>query len=56
MEEAAAKRVGNFLNVSLEELKTFARVTGHGRLHDLNVEDLVTTSREISEHTNIAHV
>jgi len=55
-EEAAAKRVGNFLNVSLEELKTFARVTGHGRLHDLNVEDLVTTSREISEHTNIAHV
>ena len=55
-EEAAAKRVGNFLNVSLEELKTFARVTGHRRLHDLNVEDLVTTSREISEHTNIAHV
>ena len=55
-EEAAAKRVGNFLNVSLEELKTFARVTGHSRLHDLNVEDLVTTSREISEHTNIAHV
>lgn len=55
-EEAAAKRVGNFLSVSLEELKTFARVTGHSRLHDLNVEDLVTTSREISEHTNIAHV
>mgnify|MGYP000849358835 FL=1 len=54
--EAAAKRVANYLNVSLEELKTFARVTGHSKLHDLSVEALVTTSREISEHTNIAHV
>ena len=54
-EEAAAKRVANFLNVSLEELKTFARITGHQRLHDLNVEDLCTIDREISEHTNIPH-
>lgn len=54
--EAASKRVGNFLDVSLEELKTFARVTGHAKLHDLNVSDLCTTSREISEHTNIEHV
>lgn len=55
-EEAAAKRVANYLNVSIEELKAFARVTGHSKLHDLSVEDLVTTNREISEHTNIAHV
>ena len=54
-EEAAAKRVANFLNVSLEELKTFARITGHSKLHDLNVEDLCTIDREISEHTNIPH-
>lgn len=54
--EAAAKRVANYLNVSLEELKTFARVAGHSKLHNLSVEDLVTTCREISEHTNIAHV
>ena len=54
-EEAAAKRVANFLNVSLEELKTFARITGHSKLHDLNVEDLCTIDREISEHTNISH-
>ncbi|MCH5280939.1 MAG: alpha-hydroxy-acid oxidizing protein [Lachnospiraceae bacterium] len=53
--DAAAKRVGNFLNISLEELKTFARITGHKRLHDLNVDDLCTTNREISEHTNIPH-
>ena len=54
-EEAAAKRVANFLNVSLAELKTFARITGHSNLHDLSVEDLCTISREISEHTNIPH-
>lgn len=53
--EAAAQRTANFLNVSLEELKTFARVTGHKRLHDLSVEDLCTVNREISEFTNIPH-
>ena len=53
--DAAAARVANFLNVSLEELKTFARITGHKRLHDLSVEDLCTISREISEYTNIRH-
>ena len=54
-EDAAAKRVANFLNVSLEELKTFARITGHDKLHDLSVDDLCTINREISEHTNIVH-
>lgn len=53
--DAAAQRVANFLNVSLEELKTFARITGHKSVHDLSVEDLVATSREISEYTNIRH-
>ena len=53
--DAAAQRVANFLNVSLAELKTFARITGHSRLHDLTVEDLVTVNREISEYTNIPH-
>ena len=54
-EDAAAARVANFLKVSLEELKMFARITGHERLHDLSVEDLCTVSREISEFTNIPH-
>ncbi len=53
--DAAAQRVGNFLNVTLEELKTFARVTGHERLHDLSVDDLCTINREISEFTDIPH-
>ena len=54
--EAAAQRVANFLNVSREDLKTFARITGHERIHDLRTEDLCTISREISEFTNIPHV
>ncbi|MDR1874918.1 MAG: alpha-hydroxy-acid oxidizing protein [Synergistaceae bacterium] len=53
--QAAARRVANFLNVTLEELKTYARITGHARLQDLCVEDLVTVNSEISNHTNIAH-
>lgn len=53
--DAAAARVANFLNVALEELKMFARITGHENLHDLSAEDLCTISREISEFTDIAH-
>lgn len=54
-QEAAAKRVANYLKVSCEELKTFARITGHDNVHDLSVDDLCTISREISEHTDIPH-
>lgn len=53
--DAAAARVANYLNVSLEELKMFARITGHEDLHELSVEDLCTVSREISEYTDIPH-
>ncbi len=53
--EQAAKRVYHFLHVSNEELKTFARITGHEDVHELSLEDLCTTSREISEYTNIPH-
>lgn len=53
--EAAAQRVANYLNVSLAELRSYARITGHRRLHDLSVNDLCTISREISEHTDIPH-
>ena len=54
-QEAAAKRVGNYFMVILEELKTFARITGHRNLHDLSVQDLCTINREISDYTNIPH-
>jgi len=52
----AAQRVANYLNLSLSELKDFARLTGHSRVHDLRVDDLCTTNKEISEFTDIAHV
>ena len=53
--DSAAQRVANYLNVSLAELRSYARITGHRRLHDLSVNDLCTISREISEHTDIPH-
>lgn len=55
-EEAAAKRVANYLNCCKEELKVFARITGHNNVHDLKLSDLCTTNREISEYTDIMHV
>ena len=53
--DQSAQRVANYLNVSLSELKTFARITGHACVHDLSVDDLITINREISEFTNIRH-
>ncbi len=53
--DAAAARVANYLNVSCEELRMFARVTGHADVHDLCVADLCTISREIAEYTAIPH-
>ncbi len=53
--DTASQRVANFLNVSLKELKTFARITGHYSIHDLSINDLVTINKEISEFTNIPH-
>ena len=54
--DASAQRVANFLNVSLKELKTFARVTGHSSIHELSMEDLVTVDRDITEFTGIRHI
>lgn len=54
--DMSAKRLENYLNVVNEELRTFARITGHRDIHQLNIEDIVTTNKEISEFTNIEHV
>jgi glutamate synthase domain-containing protein 2/rubrerythrin len=51
--DKAAHRVANYLNVSLKELKTFARITGHTSVHDLSVTDLVTLDRDIARYTDI---
>ena len=54
--ELSAKRLTNFLKLTTEELKTFARLTGNDNVHHLNIKDLCTTNSEISNHTNIEHV
>lgn len=54
--DIASKRVENYLRVSTEELKTFARITGHSDVHDLNIDDLCTINSEISDYTDIRHV
>ena len=54
--DASARRLTNFLRVSTEELKDFARLTGNSDVHGLAISDLCTTNSEISGHTSIEHV
>ncbi len=54
--EESAKRLENYLRVSIEELKTFARLTANDDVHKLSVSDICTTNSEISNHTGIEHV
>ena len=54
--DQAAKKLENFLRVSTEELKDFARLTGNDDVHKLSIQDLCTTNSEISNHTAIEHV
>ena len=53
--EASAQRVANFLKVSFEELKTFARVTGNSDVHGLSMDNLITTDKDISLYTGMRH-
>lgn len=52
----SAKRVYNYLTVCLEELKTFARITGKDDVHRLSISDLATVDHNISMYTDIPHV
>lgn len=54
--EKSAKRLENYLAVLNSELKTFARITGHNNIHDINIDDIATTNQEIANYTNIEHV
>ena len=54
--DAAANRVANFLRVSLDELRIFARVTGNSSVHGLSYANLVTTDKDIAEYTGIPHI
>ncbi len=54
--DISAKRVANFFRISNDELKDFARLTGHDNIHALSVSDLCTTNSEVSNHIGIEHV
>jgi glutamate synthase domain-containing protein 2 len=54
--DASATRLHNFLRVCTDELRDLARLTGYDDVHKLSIEDLCTTSSEISDHTDIEHV
>ena len=53
--EKSAGRVANYLQAVNNELKTFARVTGHKSVHELSLSNLVTLDRNISDFTGIAY-
>jgi len=53
--DESARWLANFLRVSTEELKDFARLTGNDSIRKLSVRDLVTTNSEISSYTSIPH-
>ncbi len=52
----SSKRVENFFRCSIEELKTFARITGNNAVSKLSIKDLCTTNIEIANFTEIDHV
>ncbi len=54
--DEAAGWLENFLRVSTDELRSFARLTGKDDVHKLSIRDLCTTNSEISNHTAIEHV
>ena len=53
--EKSAQRVANYLQAVNNELKTFARITGHKSVHELSLSNLVTLDRDISDFTGIAY-
>jgi glutamate synthase domain-containing protein 2/rubredoxin len=54
--DEASEGLVNFLRVSTQELREFARLTGNRDIHDLGIEDLCTPNSEISNYTEIEHV
>lgn len=54
--DIGAKRLTNFFNVTLEELKSLSRITGHDNIHDLNISDIATFNENISNYTDIKHM
>lgn len=53
---AADRKVANYLNVTLSELKTYARACGVTALRDFNLSHLATADYNLAAHTPIRHV
>lgn len=53
--DVASQRVYHFLKVSADELKTYGRITGHDKIHQLTLEDLCTGDRDLAEYADIPH-
>ena len=53
---AADQKVANYLNVTLSELKTYARACGVAALRDFNLSHLATADYNLATHTPIRHV
>ncbi|HVP95128.1 MAG TPA: glutamate synthase-related protein [Methanoregulaceae archaeon] len=54
--DISAKKLENYLRVSTNELRDFARLTGYSDVHDMSIDTLCTASSEISDYTSIHHV
>ncbi|MBR3309912.1 MAG: FMN-binding glutamate synthase family protein [Lachnospiraceae bacterium] len=53
--EEAAQRIANYLILSNDELKTFARISGLDDVHKLSLDNLITLDDQIAKYTGIAH-
>ncbi|MCL2339440.1 MAG: glutamate synthase-related protein [Actinomycetia bacterium] len=53
-ESEGAQRVANYLQATVQELMSIARLSGHHSIHDLSRADLYTTNRDIAERAQIA--
>ncbi len=53
--EESVKRFVNLYSGTAKEIETFVRISGRKSIHELNLSDIFTISREISEFTDIEH-
>ena len=53
--EESVKRFVNLYTGTAKEIETFVRISGRKSVHELDLSDIFTLSREISEFTDIEH-
>ena len=53
--DVGAARVANYFAATFADLEMFARTTGHASVHELSLDDIVTTDAEIERFCGIAH-